>query len=192
MAATIPNVAKGRINEFAWRVNNNDPTTAGFKVILLQNTGLETLAVLRDHDTLSAILTAANTECTVASYARLELDDTDVTDPTIDDSGDKQTFDVGDFDFGSLESGQTIAASVMCYFNATGDADTLAIPVHISIPASTVATNAETFHFKKYRHTTKRTPCQQFKTCISRLIGIAICFALLDQRNQRIQSRVRF
>lgn len=149
MTATIPNVAKGRLNEFVNRVNNNDPANSAFVVVLLQDTGLETLATLRDYDTLSALLAGTNTECSVTSYARLVLDDTDIAAPTVDDSGDQQTFDTADFDFGSLETGQTIAASVVCYDDDTtaGD-DTNLIPVHISIPTATVDTNGEVFFWR--------------------------------------------
>ncbi len=148
MAATIPNIAKGRINEFVNRVNDNDPAASGFIVALLQDTGLEAIGVLRDYDTLALLLAAANTECTVTSYARLVLTDTDVIAPVVDDSGDKQDFDTGDFDFSTLETGQTIAASVMCYAPDTTGADSTLIPVQITVPASGVATNGETFFWR--------------------------------------------
>lgn len=148
MASAIPNIAKGRINEFARRVDGNDPATAGFVVVLLQDTGLETLGVLEDYDTLAAILGSTNTEVSVTSYARLVLTDTDVAPPTVDDGADEQTFDTGDFDFGALEAGQDVAAAVICYAPDTGGADSTFIPVHITIPASPVATNGEVFHFR--------------------------------------------
>lgn len=148
MPATIPNVAKGRVNEFVNRVNDNDPATSGFVVVLLTDAGLESLATLRDYDTLAAILAGTNTESAVASYARLVLDDTDVAAPTVDDGADEQTFDVADFDFGALEAGENIAASVVSYAPDTGGADSTMIPVHISIPASAVPTNGELFHWR--------------------------------------------
>ena len=148
MPASIPNIAKGRINEFVNRVNDNDPATAGFVVVLLQDTGLETLAVLQDYDTLAVLLAAANTEVSVASYARLVLSDTDVAPPTVDDGADEQTFDTADFDFGALEAGENVAASVICYAPDTGGADSTFIPVHITVPAAPVATNGEIFHFR--------------------------------------------
>ncbi len=149
MTATIPNIAKGRINEYVIRVDGSDPTDAVFVVMLLTDSGLETLAVLRDYDDFGAILAAANTESAVASYARLILDDTDVAPPTVDDGGDQQTFDTADFDFGTLEAGENIAASVIGYdSDSTGGADSAIIPVQITIPASVVATNGETFHWR--------------------------------------------
>lgn len=148
MAATIPNIAKGRMNEFVNRVNDDDPSTSGFVVVLLTDSGIESLATLRDYDTLAAILAASNTESALASYARLVLDQTDVAAPTVDDGADEQTFDVTDFDFSTLEAGENIAASVISYAPDTGGADSTFIPVHISIPTSAVATNGETFHWR--------------------------------------------
>lgn len=148
MTATIANIAKGRMNEFARRVDEDDPSTAGFVVVLLQDTGLDTLDELRDFDTLAAILAGSNTECSVVSYTRLVLDQTDVSTPTTDDGNNEQTFDVGDFDFSTLETGQTIAASVICYAPDTGGADSTFIPVHISIPTVAVDTNGETFNWR--------------------------------------------
>jgi hypothetical protein len=103
---------------------------------------------LRDYDTLALILAAANTECDVASYVRLELTDTDVAPPTIDDGGDEQTFDTADFDFGTLEATQTIAASVICYAPDVAGADTTLIPCQITIPTTPVDTNGEIFHWR--------------------------------------------
>lgn len=148
MAATIPNIAKGRMNEFVNRVNDDDPSTSGFVVVLLTDSGIESLATLRDYDTLAAILAASNTESALASYARLVLDEADVAAPTVDDGADEQTFDVTDFDFSTLEAGENIAASVISYAPDTGGADSTFIPVHISIPTSAVATNGETFHWR--------------------------------------------
>ena len=147
MTATIANIAKGRLNEFARRVNGNDPATSGFVVVLLQDTGLDALDTLRDFDTL-ALLIAGNTEVSASGYARLVLDDADLADPSVDDSGNAQTFDVADFDFGVLGAGQNVAASIIAYAPDTGGADSTMIPVHISIPSSVVPTNGETFHWR--------------------------------------------
>lgn len=148
MAATIPNTAKGRINEFVNRVNNNDPATSVFKVVLLQLAGLEAIDTLRDYDTLALLLAGASDEITVASYARLVLTDTDIAAPTVDDTGNQQTFDIGDLTFGALEAGQTVGAAVIAYFPDTAGADSTAIPVHITIPASSIPLDGEEFHFR--------------------------------------------
>ena len=148
MASTIPNIAKGRINEFARNVNGNSPANSAFVVVLLQDTGLEAIDTLRDYDTLAALL-ANNDEVTVVSYTRLVLDDSDIADPTVDDTGNEQTFDVGDFDFGALEAGQNVQASVVGYDpDTTSGDDTNIIPVHITRLDSPIALNGETFHWR--------------------------------------------
>ena len=148
MPATIPNIAKGRENEFVHRVLNGDPATAGFVVVLLQDTDIEDLATLRDYDTLAAILAADNVECSVSSYSRLVLDSDDISAPTVNDSNDAQTFDIPDQDFGALESGQSIQGVVMCYAPNTGGADSTMIPVYIDRFATAVPLNGEIFHWR--------------------------------------------
>lgn len=147
MAATIPNIAKGRINEFVNNVNNNDPSTSGFVVVLLQDTGIDTIDQLRDYDTL-ALLIAGNTEVTATGYTRLVLDDADVAAPTVDDTNNLQSFDVGDFDFGAIDAGQNVQASVVAYAPDTAGADSTMIPCHVTLLAAPVATNGETFHWR--------------------------------------------
>lgn len=147
MTATIPNIAKGRINEFAKRVDGNDPSTSGFVVFLLQDTGLDAIDTLRDFDDMNSLL-AGNTEVSASGYARLVLTDTDVGATTVDDSGNQQTFDVADFTFGALGAGQNVAASVIAYAPDTAGATSTMIPVHVSIPAAVVPTNGETFHWR--------------------------------------------
>lgn len=148
MPAAIANIAKGRVNEFARRVNANDPAPSGFVVVALRDTGLETLATLQDYDTLALLLAASNTEITAVGYARIVLTDTDIVDPVVDDGANTQAFDTGDFNFGSLAAGQNVAATVISYAPDTGGADSTFIPCHITIPAAPVATNGELFHFR--------------------------------------------
>lgn len=149
MPATIPNVAKGRPNEFVHRVNDGDPSASRFVVMLLQDTGLDTLDELRDFDTFAAILAGSNTECTVSSYLRLVLDSDDVAPPTVDDTENEQTFDIGDFDFGALETGEDIQAAIIGYTpDEAGGTDADIIPVHITRLDTAIPTNGETFHYR--------------------------------------------
>lgn len=148
MPATIPNIAKGRENEFVHRVLNGDPATAGFVVVLLQDTDIEDLATLRDYDTLEDILAGDNVECSVSSYSRLVLDGDDISAPTVNDSNDAQTFDIPDQDFGALEAGQSIQGVVMCYAPNTAGADSTMIPVYIDRFDTAVPLNGEIFHWR--------------------------------------------
>lgn len=147
MAATIPNIAKGRMNQFVHSVENDDPTGARFEILLLIDTGLDTIDQLRDMDTVTAIK-AGNTECSVASYDRITLTASDISVPTVDDSGNQQTWDIGDFDFGALESGQSIQAAVVAYFPATASDDDDGIPCHITRLDTAIPLNGEVFHFR--------------------------------------------
>jgi len=148
LASVIANIAKGRINEFARRVNGNDPATSVFKIVLLRDTGLEAIATLQDYDDLAALLAAANDEITVASYARGVLTDASIADPTVDDGANTQNFDIADFDFAALEAGQSVGAAVLVYMPDTAGADSTAIPCHITVPASPVVLNGEVFHYR--------------------------------------------
>lgn len=148
MAVVIANIAKGRLNEYARRVDANDPSTAVFKIVLLQSSGLEAIGTLQDYDDLATLLAGASNEITVASYARKVLTDSDITAPTVDDSGNTQSFDIADTDFGALEAGQTVGAAIIVYMPDTAGADSTAIPVWICVPAAAIPLNGEIFHFR--------------------------------------------
>ena len=74
MADGVFNVAKGKVNEYHDRVDNNDPANSAIIVVLLQVA--EADATLQDYATLSALLAGANTECTFTNYARKVITDT--------------------------------------------------------------------------------------------------------------------
>lgn len=62
-------VALGKANRYADLPSAND----ALHLVLLKNTDLETDAVLRDYQTLAAILAASNDECDFTSYTRRTL-----------------------------------------------------------------------------------------------------------------------
>jgi hypothetical protein len=148
MASGIPNIAKGRINEFARRVNGNDPSTSVLKIVLLNATGLESLATLIDYDTLALLLAGASNEITVGGYARKVLTDADIADPTVDDTANTQSFTFADQTFGALAAGESVGAALIAYFPDTAGADSTAIPAYIVVPASPVVLNGEEFFFR--------------------------------------------
>lgn len=92
--AVIPNIALGRLNELIARVDGNDPTNAALVVVFFE-TG-DSVANLRDFDSLSAVLAGASAESAFTNYARTVLDDTDITSYTTDDTGDAQTWELAD------------------------------------------------------------------------------------------------
>lgn len=148
MTGRIGTYSAGRSIEFAYRVVDNDPSTSGFIIMLLQDTGLEGHMTLRDYETFADILASTNTECSVTSYARKVLTDADLSAPTIVPANDRIDFHIPDQSFGLLETGQTIAASVIGYAPDVSGADSTIIQVKTSIPASPVATDGTEFWWR--------------------------------------------
>lgn len=135
MADGVFNIAKGRVAEFHERVNNNDPSTSALVVVLLASTGLEADATLKDYDTLSAILAAANDEATNTGYARKVLTDTDIAAITTNDTSDRNEADIADQTWTSVSNDGTggIGKLLICYDGVTGsgtDADIIPLTYH--------------------------------------------------------------
>ena len=131
MADGVFNIATGKINEYVARVDGSDPTNAVLVLVLLQASS-EADATLEDYDTLAAILGGSNTEATFTNYARIVLDDTDVTAPTPDDSGNAQSSDIADQTWSSAggASNNTLDKLIICYDpDSTGGTDTALIPL---------------------------------------------------------------
>lgn len=83
------NISKGRFTEFYNRVDNNDPATSGFKVILLASSGLETDAVLKDKDTLADVVAGTTNEATNTGASRKTITDADLSAWAADDTNDR-------------------------------------------------------------------------------------------------------
>jgi hypothetical protein len=140
MADGVFNVAKGRVNEYVDRVDSNDPTNSGLTLVLLQSAS-EADGTLEDYDTLAALLAGANTEATFTNYARIDLDDTGVTPPTVDDTGNTQYYTVADQTWSTAggATNNTLDKLVICYNpDITGDVDANIIPLtHHDFSATT-------------------------------------------------------
>lgn len=128
MADGVFNIAKGRVNEFVNRVNDNDPAASTLDLILMMTDDSD--ANLRDFDDLAAIFAGAGAEATFSSYARIQLTDTDVVGSVVDDSGDTNDADITvDPVWSSATTGQTLFRFLVCY-NSTGvAADAAIIPL---------------------------------------------------------------
>ena len=151
-AASIANIAKGRFNEYMIRVDGNDPTNSAFVIDLLVD-GHEALATLQDYDDLAALLVpAANTKCAFTNYARVNQTDTDVSGPTIDDTGNDQGFTFTDDSPAISSAGnatnETIGGAVIGYdSDTTGGTDANIIPIHLEDFASTLTTNGSDINY---------------------------------------------
>lgn len=123
MAEIVFNVAKGREAYYASLPGTNDALVA----VPIETTGLEADAVLRDYDTLSALLAAANNEQTTMGRKVL----TGVT-VTVDDTNDWADIDFTDPVWVGA-TGNPVSALIICYDpdTTTGtDADLIPICKH--------------------------------------------------------------
>lgn len=122
MADFVFNVAKGRVAELYNRVDSNDPANSALVVVVLKAAGLESDAVLRDYDTLDAILAAANDEATNVNYARKVLTDADLAAFAPDDTNDRVDLDIPDLTWTNVgATGGAWGKLLICY-----DGDTTA------------------------------------------------------------------
>ncbi len=125
--ATIPNIAKGKLAYLAGLPAANDALIC----VLLQSTGIESEATLRDYDTLAAILAGASDEVTSTEYARQTLGSVTVT---VDDTNDRVDIDCADPSFTVTASIQNVGGIVICYDDdTTGGSDTNLVPIFIDV-----------------------------------------------------------
>lgn len=104
MTDFVFNRAKGRLAEWAERVNANDPTNAVLKLIAWNTS--ETDANLQDLDDVAAIEANANTaEVTNSGYARKTLDQTGGITITYDDTNNRVDVDCPDQTWTAVAAG---------------------------------------------------------------------------------------
>jgi hypothetical protein len=108
--ATIPfNISLGELKEKAKLLAANDALV----FVLIETTGIETDATLRDYDDLSALLAGTSNEQT--NQSRKSVTSTTIT---VDDTNDRTDIDVADQTYVAL-GGNAISALLICH-----DADT--------------------------------------------------------------------
>lgn len=121
MADFVFNIAKGRVAELYNRVKTNDPANSALVAVVLASAGLETDAVLKDADTLAAVVAGTTNEVTNTGYARKVLTDADLAAFAADDTNDRVDLDIADLAFGAITAGDGWAKLLICY-----DSDTTA------------------------------------------------------------------
>lgn len=107
------NAAKGRFIHYATLPGSSD----GLVAILLEATGLEADAALKDHDTVAALLAGSSNEQTAMGRKAL----TGVT-VTVDDTGNDASFDCGDLTYTGA-TGNAVGKLVIAYDPDTGAGD---------------------------------------------------------------------
>ena len=129
MADFVFNVAKGRVAELYNRVDTNDPANSALIIVAINTTATD--AVLRDLDTLAAVLANVDTaEVTNTNYARKVLTDADISALTIDDGNDRVDLDIADQTWAAIAAGTAWTDLLICYDNdTTGGTDANIIPL---------------------------------------------------------------
>lgn len=128
MADFVFNIAKGKTGYYATLPAANDALI----VVLLQSTGIEADATLKDHDDLAALLAGTSDEATFTNYARKSI--TSVTN-TVDDTNDRLDSDFADQTWTSAggATNNTIAKLLVCYdpdTTAGTDVDLIPLTAH--------------------------------------------------------------
>lgn len=126
------NVARGRAHELHRIVDSNVIAASALKLVVLTSTGggLEDDEILRDYDTLGALLAASNNEPTNSGYARKTLDDTVLSAATIDDINDQVTLTYPTQTWTAVAAGDTWAKLLTCIdFDTAAGTDTDIIPI---------------------------------------------------------------
>lgn len=124
------NISRGRAVEYHERVRLNDPTNAALILVVLAAAGLESDDVLRDYDTLGAILASTNAEPGQAQYGRKTLTDAVLTAPTIDDTNDKVSLTIPSQTWTSVVAGDSWAKVLTCIdLDTTAGTDANIIPI---------------------------------------------------------------
>ena len=101
MGNIVANQGLARVGELFNRVGGNDPANAVLVIELLASTGLETDAVLKDMDTMAAVVAGTTNVATNTGYAPKILDQTAVVVFAPDDTldrwiGERARSDVGE------------------------------------------------------------------------------------------------
>ena len=128
MADFVYNIAKGRVVEYAARVEANDPTNSAFIVVALVSGGVGD-STLIDLNDLSAVLGTAANEATNTNYARKTLANGSLT-ITVDDTNDRAEVDFADQTWSAVASGDVWTDLLVCYdSDTTGGTDSNIVPM---------------------------------------------------------------
>jgi hypothetical protein len=130
VADFVFNVAKGKVAEYAARVNANDPTNSALVIVVLATSGLESDATLLDKDTLSDVVSGTTNEVTNTNYARKILDNTAGITITVDDTNDRVDVDIPDQTWTNVAAGDGWSKLLVCFDgDTTGGTDVNIIPL---------------------------------------------------------------
>ena len=130
MANQIFNIALGRVAELYNRVDLSDPTNAVLVIVVLATASIESDAVLKDKDDLTALVSGATTEVTNSGYARKVLTDSDIVAFAPDDANDRVDLDMPDQTWTGVAAGDGFNDFIVCYdSDSTGGVDSGIVPM---------------------------------------------------------------
>lgn len=130
MADQVFNIALGRVAELYNRVDTNDPANAVLVIAVLATAGIESDAVLKDKETLSAVVAGTTNEVTNTNYARKVLSDSDIVAFAADHANDRVDLDFPDQTWTSVSAGDGWNDAVVCYdSDSTGGTDANIVPM---------------------------------------------------------------
>lgn len=125
MANVVLNIAKGRVVELYRRVKNADPATCALVIVPLSAAAAD--ATLIDQATLAAVLAGGSTEQTTMGRKVLVAADL-AAFPAPDTANDRYDVSLPTVTW-TTASGAAIVKLLVCYRNATADADSAIVPL---------------------------------------------------------------
>ena len=147
MADFVFNVAKGKVNEYHDRVDGNDPSASELVLLVLSVTGDQDAAMI-DVDTVAALLALSNVaEVTNTNYARIDLNDTEISASTVDDTNNRREADLPDQTWSAIAAGDAWTDLVVAYDPTGSSADSALIPLTLHDFAATPDGNDITAQF---------------------------------------------
>lgn len=130
MANQVFNIALGRVAELYNRVDNNDPANSALIIVILATAGIESDAVLKDADTLAAVLAGTTNEVTNTGYLRKTLTDADIVAFAPDDTNDRVDLDIPDQTWTAVAVGDGWSDLLVCYdSDTTSGTDSNIVPL---------------------------------------------------------------
>lgn len=130
MAVFPFNIAKGRAVELYLRVKTGDPATSSLLIVALAASGIESDDVLKDCDSLAAVLAGATNEASNSGYARKVLGAGDLAAYAPDYVNDRTDVDIPDQTYNSVQAtGGAWAKVLVCYRPLTGSPDSDIVPL---------------------------------------------------------------
>lgn len=122
------NISLGREIEFYNRVDTADPANCALIVVVLADSGIETDAVLKDKDTLAAVVSGTTNEAT--NSVRKTITGASLTAFAPDDNANTITVGIPVQTYTTPASGDSWRKALVCYDpDTTGGTDSDIIPI---------------------------------------------------------------